>query len=170
VPQSSKGWKCSSIATNERHVPGSHQIKSSRRHIARRLDMIGNSPGIGLGLTTHGQTSSDSSTWRSLACEFRPTIGAEIQKTRPALIIQNDIGNRVSPITIVAAITSTLKQAYPFQVFLKCGEAGLDVDSVVTLNHIRSIDRQRLVRRLGAVGPTTMQDVERAILVSFGIR
>jgi mRNA interferase MazF len=101
---------------------------------------------------------------------FDPTIGAEIQKTRPALIIQNDVGNRVSPITIVAAITSTLKQAYPFQVFLKRGEAGLDVDSVVTLNHIRSIDRQRLVRRLGAVGPTTMQHVERAILVSFGIR
>ena len=49
---------------------------------------------------------------------FDPTVGAEIQR-RPALIVQNDVGNRVSSITIVAAITSTLKQAYPFQVFLK---------------------------------------------------
>jgi mRNA interferase MazF len=48
---------------------------------------------------------------------FEPTIGAEIRKTRPALVIQNDIGNRASPITIVAAITSTLKRAYPFQVY-----------------------------------------------------
>lgn len=101
---------------------------------------------------------------------FDPTVGAEIQKTRPALVIQNDIGNRASPITIVAAITSTLKQAYPFQVFIEQGEAGLDVDSVVTLNHIRSIDRQRLVRRLGMIRPNTMRAVERAILVSLGIK
>jgi mRNA interferase MazF len=65
---------------------------------------------------------------------FDPTIGSEIKKTRPALIIQNDVGNRVSPITIVAAITSTLKQTYPFQVRLSAGQGRLDVDSVVTLN------------------------------------
>jgi mRNA interferase MazF len=80
---------------------------------------------------------------------FDPTVGAEIQKTRPALVIQNDVGNRLSPITIVAAITSTHKRAYPFQVFVGAGEGGLEVNSLVTLNHVRSIDRQRLVRRLG---------------------
>jgi mRNA interferase MazF len=90
---------------------------------------------------------------------------------RPVLpwVIQNDVGNRASPITIVAAITSTLKRAYPFQVYLRSGEAGLDADSVVTLNHIRSIDRQRLARRLGMVSDETMKAVDQAILVSLGI-
>ena len=100
---------------------------------------------------------------------FDPTVGAEIQKTRPALIIQNDVGNRVSPITIVAAITSTLKRVYPFQVRVPAGEGGLDVDSVVTLNHIRSIDRQRLVRRLGALSKELLEAVDEAILVSLGV-
>jgi mRNA interferase MazF len=88
---------------------------------------------------------------------FDPTVGSEIQKTRPALIIQNDVGNRASPLTIVAAITSTLKRPYPFQVILPTGEAGVEHDSVVTLNHIRSIDRQRLIRRLGVVAPAVMR-------------
>src|SRR5947207_6382181 len=79
---------------------------------------------------------------------FDPTIGAEIQKTRPALIVQNDVGNRASPITIVAAITSTLRAEYPFQVRISAGSSGLHIESVVTLNHIRSVDR-RLIRRLG---------------------
>jgi len=100
---------------------------------------------------------------------FDPTLGAEIQKTRPALVIQNDIGNKASPVTIVAAITSTLKKPYPFQVLLRAGEGGIDNDSVVTLNHLRSIDRQRLVRRLGRVSAVTLQQVDRAIVVSLGI-
>src|SRR5947207_6765048 len=89
---------------------------------------------------------------------FDPTIGAEIQKTRPALIIQNDVGNRASPVTIVAAITSTLKAPYPFQVLLPAGVAGLDRTSVVRLNHIRSIDQQRLERRCGMLSSSRMRD------------
>ena len=100
---------------------------------------------------------------------FDPAIGSEIQKIRPALIIQNDIGNRVSPATIVAAITSTLKRVYPFQVCLPAGEGGLSADSVVTLNHIRSVDRRRLVRRLGAISDKTLKQVEQSIVVSLGI-
>jgi len=100
---------------------------------------------------------------------FDPTLGAEIKKTRPALIIQNDVGNRVSPITIVAAITSTLKRPYPFQVYLRPGEGGLDTDSVVTLNHIRSIDRQRLVRKLGRISRPVLHAVDQAIHVSLGL-
>jgi mRNA interferase MazF len=100
---------------------------------------------------------------------FDPTIGAEIQKTRPAVVIQNDVGNRMSPITIVAAITSTLKQPYPFQVKIPAGRGGLDTDSVATLNQIRSIDQQRLVRRLGVLSAEIMEAVDAAILVSLGI-
>lgn len=100
---------------------------------------------------------------------FDPTLGAEIRKTRPALILQNDIGNQASPITIVAAITSTLKKAYPFQVPIRSGEGGLDTNSVVTLNHLRSIDRERLIRRLGVVSESILHQVDRALVISLNI-
>ena len=101
---------------------------------------------------------------------FDPTIGAEIKKTRPALILQNDIANRASPITIVAAITSQFEERiYPTEVLIKAPEAGLTVDSVALLNQIRSIDQRRLVRRLGVARPATMMNVERALMISLGL-
>lgn len=101
---------------------------------------------------------------------FDPTVGAEIKKTRPALILQNDIANRYSPITIVAAITSQFEQPlYPTEVLIKAPEGGLGVDGVVLLNQIRSVDKRRLVRRLGVLKAETLRQVERAILISFGM-
>ena len=101
---------------------------------------------------------------------FDPTIGAEIKKTRPALVLQNDIANRYSPVTIVAAITSQFEERiYPTEVLIKASEAGLTADMVALLNQIRSIDRRRLVRRLGAVRPATMTNVERALMISLGL-
>jgi mRNA interferase MazF len=101
---------------------------------------------------------------------FDPTLGAEIQRTRPALIVQNDIANRHSAITIVAAITSQFDQPlYPTEVLIRPPEGGLRTDSVVLLNQIRSIDKQRLVRRLGTLKPETMDRVNRAILISMGL-
>lgn len=101
---------------------------------------------------------------------FDPTVGAEIRKTRPALIVQNDVANRASPITIVAAITSRFdEETYSTEVFVRAGEGGLPTDSVVLLNQIRSIDRQRLVRRLGRLRAETMEDVDRALIISFGL-
>ena len=99
-----------------------------------------------------------------------PTLGAEIRKTRPALILQNDIANRHSPLTIVAAITSKFADTlYPTEGLIQPPEGGLGTDSVVLLNQIRSIDRRRLIKRLGALKPTTMQHVEQALLLSFGL-
>ena len=101
---------------------------------------------------------------------FDPTLGAEIQKTRPALIVQNDVANRHSAITIVAAITSQFDQPlYPTEVLIRPPEGGLRMDSVALLNQIRSIDKQRLVRRLGTLKPETMVRVDRAILISMGL-
>ena len=81
---------------------------------------------------------------------FDPTVGAEIQKTRPALVLQNDIANEHSPITIVAAITSQFDDTlYPTEVLVQPPEGGLTVNSVVLLNQIRSIDKQRLVKCQG---------------------
>ncbi|MFZ2631717.1 MAG: type II toxin-antitoxin system PemK/MazF family toxin [Desulfosalsimonadaceae bacterium] len=85
---------------------------------------------------------------------FDPTIGTEIKKTRPAIILQNDISNEYSSITIVAAITSQFDEVlYPTEVPIYSPEGGLKQDSVVLLNQIRSIDKQRLVKRLGILNP-----------------
>jgi mRNA interferase MazF len=95
---------------------------------------------------------------------FDPTIGTEIAKTRPALVTQNDIANEHSPITIVAAITSKFdERLFPTEVQIEPPEGGLKTTSVVLLNQVRSIDRQRLSRRLGVVSPDTLTRVDRAI-------
>jgi mRNA interferase MazF len=99
---------------------------------------------------------------------FDPTVGSEIKKTRPALIIQNDIANRHSPITIVAAVTSQFDATlYPTEVLIRAPEGGLRQDSVVLLNQIRSIDKTRLTKRLGILKPATLQGVNRALQISL---
>lgn len=101
---------------------------------------------------------------------FDPTVGVEIKKTRPALVLQNDIANKYSPIVIVAAITSYFgEQCYPTEVLLKSPEGGLRQDSVVLLNQIRSIDTQRLIKRLGILNKETIASINRAIEVSLGL-
>lgn len=101
---------------------------------------------------------------------FDPTIGSEIKKTRPALVVQNDISNEFSPITIVAAITSEYDDnLYPTEVSIKPPEGGLTNNSVVLLNQIRSVDKKRLIKRLGKLTLTSMKQVERAIQISFGL-
>ena len=103
--------------------------------------------------------------------EFDPARGHEIQKTRPALIIQNDIGNRHSPVTIVAAITSKLSLTpYPVEVVVKpAKDNGLTLTSAIQLGQIRSVDRQRLVKRLGVVDPASMRKVDDALKISLGL-
>lgn len=104
-----------------------------------------------------------------LVC-FDPTVGAEIKKTRPALVIQNDIGNRYSPITIVAAISSKFSTTrYPTEVLVTPPDGGLPEPSVVLLNQIRTVDKARLVRCLGRLSPECMRKVETALLISLGI-
>jgi len=102
---------------------------------------------------------------------FDPTLGHEIQKTRPALIIQNDISNEHSPITIVAAISSHFgTPPRPREVSLPTGgRAGLKQPSAVILNQIRSIDRMRLEKRLGMVDAATMRKVDDALKISLGL-
>lgn len=102
---------------------------------------------------------------------FDPTIGREIRKTRPALIIQNDIGNRYSDLTIVAAITSKISSVlYPVEVIVQPARAnGLQALSAIRLDQIRSVDKERLIKRLGAADPSTMKRVDEAIQISLGL-
>jgi mRNA interferase MazF len=101
---------------------------------------------------------------------FDPTIGSEIKKTRPALIIQNDIANRYSPITIVAAITSQIgEKIYPTEVLIELGQSQLKRRCVVLLNQVRAIDKQRLVKRIGFFDTVIMERVNRALEISLGL-
>jgi len=100
---------------------------------------------------------------------FDPTVGHEIKKTRPALIIQNDIANRYSSITIVAAITSKINPSpYPTEVPILSNDSGLPLDSAVLLNQLRSVDHQRLIKRIGRVNSEIMRQVDQAIQISLG--
>lgn len=101
---------------------------------------------------------------------FDPTIGSEIRKTRPAVILQNDIGNRFSSVTIAAAISSKFdERLYPTEVPIELPDGGLKEESVVLLNQIRTIDKQRLVKRTGTLRPETMEKVDRALQISLGL-
>lgn len=102
---------------------------------------------------------------------FDPTIGHEIKKTRPALVIQNDTGNRYSPLTIVAAITSSISHvSFPVKVVVQPSAVnGLDVVSAVRLDQIRTIGRQRLLKRIGSADRLTMQRVDDALAISVGL-
>jgi mRNA interferase MazF len=102
---------------------------------------------------------------------LNPAIGREIQKTRPALVIQNDVSNRLSDVTIVAPITSTVRfPLNPVHVLLAADKStGLSVTSVALLNQIRAVDRMRLFKRLGCVDARTMGQVDEAIRISLGL-
>jgi mRNA interferase MazF len=100
---------------------------------------------------------------------FNPAQGSEQKGIRPALIIQNDIGNEVSPVTIVAAISSAIK-SYPINVEIKPSESGLERDSVIKLNQIRTMDKKRLIKRLGRLDSTKMKAFNTALQLSLGLQ
>lgn len=95
--------------------------------------------------------------------------GHEQGKVCPALIIQNDVGNRYSPTVIVAAITSGERARYDVNVEVKAPEGGLVRDSLVLLNQIRTVDKSRLGRYWGHLPPETMSCVDQALRVSVGL-
>lgn len=99
-----------------------------------------------------------------------PTIGHEIKKSRPAVIIQNDIGNKYSPITIIAPLTSqNLEKVYPIEVLLTSENSELEQESKVLLNQIRAVDKVRLVKKIGKVNEEIMAQVDTALKISLGL-
>ncbi len=101
--------------------------------------------------------------------DWSPARGSEQAGLRPALVIQNDIGNRYSPTTIVAAITSAAVRPYPFIVPLTREESGLPRDSSVNLSAILTVDKSWLGDRCGQLGRDKMAEVDRAIKRSLGL-
>ena len=98
-----------------------------------------------------------------------PVIGSEIAKTRPALIISNDIGNQYADRVIVAPISSGGGKVYPFEVRLNAREGGLAKDSKVLLDQIRTVDKSRLGNRIGKLALERMEEVNRAIRLSLAV-
>ena len=102
--------------------------------------------------------------------DLRPVIGSEQGGIRPVLIIQNDVGNRHSPTVICAAITSKMNKAkLPTHIEIDANQYGIEKDSVILLEQLRTIDKQRLKERIGALSENQIPDVEKALSVSLGI-
>lgn len=91
---------------------------------------------------------------------------------RPCIVVQNDVGNKVSPLTIVAPLTDTKQfKGFPVQVQVSAEELGADKDGVVECGHIRTIDRdQRIKKHLGRLAPDAMTRVDAALKASLGLK
>lgn len=103
--------------------------------------------------------------------DLSPVIGSEQGGYRPVLVIQNDIGNKYSPTVIVSAITSQINKArLPTHVELPASVSGLDKDSVILLEQIRTIDKRRLKKRVTRLDPDIMAKVDEALAISLGLK
>ena len=102
--------------------------------------------------------------------DLSPVIGSEQGGVRPVLIIQNDVGNKYSPTVIAAAITSQkYKTSLPTHIKVDADGCGLAKDSIVLLEQVRTIDKQRLKEKMGTLDNGSMDKVNRALSVSIGL-
>ena len=102
--------------------------------------------------------------------DLSPVVGSEQGGVRPVLVVQNDVGNKYSPTIIVAAVTSqTSKAKLPTHVELAATQGGLSKNSVVLLEQLRTIDKQRLKERIGSLSEAQIPSVDEALSVSLGI-
>jgi mRNA interferase MazF len=98
-----------------------------------------------------------------------PVIGSETGKIRPAVVVSNDINNKYSDTITVIPITSNTGKIYPFEVFLSSGTANLEKDSKIKANQLRTVDKKRLVRKIGNLEANIIKQIEKAILIHLGI-
>ncbi|KRL01857.1 type II toxin-antitoxin system PemK/MazF family toxin [Liquorilactobacillus capillatus] len=102
--------------------------------------------------------------------DLSPVVGSEQGGMRPVLIIQNNIGNRYSPTVIVAAITAKIqKPKMPTHVGLAATKTGIEKDSVVLLEQVRTIDKQRLKDKVTHIDEQGMNEINHALRVSLGL-
>lgn len=102
--------------------------------------------------------------------DLSPVIGSEQGGVRPVLIVQNDVGNKYSPTVIVSAITSQINKAkLPTHVEISSNEYGLNKDSVILLEQIRTIDKKRLREKIGFLDEDMMMKVEAGLQISLGL-
>ena len=100
--------------------------------------------------------------------DFSPGRGSEQKGVRPALIVQNNVGNQYAATTIVAAITTTIKP-YPVTVVIRARTCGLPHDSMVNMAQLLTIDKTRLIKKLGELTPELLAVANRALRVSLDL-
>lgn len=101
---------------------------------------------------------------------LEPIKGSEQGGIRPVLVIQNDVSNKYSPVSIVAAITSKVfEKEFPTNVFIPKKESGLGKDSTVLLNQVRTIDKSRLIKKSGSLDLQLMGKIDLALKVSLSL-
>lgn len=102
--------------------------------------------------------------------DLSPVVGSEQGGIRPVLIVQNDVGNKFSPTVIAAAITSQHDKAnLPTHIEVHAENTGLLKDSVVLLEQVRTLDKHRLKEKMGRLDPGSMNRVNQALSISFGL-
>lgn len=104
-----------------------------------------------------------------LEINLDPTVGHEHSKTRPCVVIQNDVGNKNAPTTIVAVITGAenIKRPYPVNVSIPPVEGGLPKESVVLCSQLRTVDEIRFGKTYGQLSPATMKKIDTALRISL---
>jgi mRNA interferase MazF len=100
---------------------------------------------------------------------FDPTVGAEVKKSRPAVVVSNDINNAHSPIISISPITSNVDRIYSFEVEISRGTAGLKTRSKVMVNQTRAVDKIRLIKRLGQLPEQIVKEVNQALKLHYDL-
>ena len=102
--------------------------------------------------------------------DLNPVVGSEQGGIRPVLVVQNDVGNKYSPTVIIAAITSQIDKAkLPTHVELKSTDYGLEKDSVILLEQLRTNDKRRLKEKIAILDQDIMEKVDEALKISLGL-
>jgi mRNA interferase MazF len=100
---------------------------------------------------------------------FDPTVGAEAKKTRPAVVVSNDVNNVHSPIISIAPISSQVSKVYSFEVEVLPGTGGLRSRSKIMINQTRAIDKIRLIKKLGRLPAEIMIRVDQALKLHYDL-
>jgi mRNA interferase MazF len=99
-----------------------------------------------------------------------PVLGREISKTRPVVVVSNDKNNVFSgTVTILPITAKTTQTVYPFEVFLTKGSANLPKDSKIKADQIRTLDKSRIVKHIGAVGEMDLDAIDRAMKIHLAL-
>lgn len=100
---------------------------------------------------------------------FDPSVGAEVKKVRPAVVVSNDINNEHSPIISIAPITSNVTRVYSFEVEIHAGTSNMTSRSKIMVNQTRAVDKVRLVQLIGSLPAVLMAQVKAALKLHYDI-
>ena len=98
-----------------------------------------------------------------------PSIGSEISKRRPVLIVSNNINNQYADTITILPITTSTERVYPFEILINSGDGNILEASKIKANQIRTIDKQRLFQKIGTISLSKLKEAEKAILIHLDI-